>query len=87
MIHWPWHKNEVVVYVEWHGEYSKDDMNTVLANKTLMARIWLAPRESVPSVYGDDWNDAPWWCNSGSPYESSAPGLRVVELRLGEALP
>ena len=19
--------------------------------------------------WGDDWNDAPWWCNSGEPYE------------------
>ena len=78
--------NEVVVYVEWHGELYHGSQEDALASQQLMAIVWLARRDELQTLWGDDWNDAPFWCNAGPPYDSQTPSLRKVEIYLGKAL-
>lgn len=78
--------DEVVVYVEWHGESFQGSQEDALKTQRYMATVWLAKREELSTLWGDDWNDAPWWCNAGQPYEHLTPSLRKVELYLGKPL-
>ena len=73
---------EVVVFAEWHGEYYAGSQEDALRERAPMVVLYLAKPEDVPKIWGDDWDDAPWHCNAGRPYEHLAK-LRKVTICLG----
>lgn len=87
--------NKVVLYVEWFDAccgYDYENASTfvkshseLLENKEVVALVYLVD-EITGDEWGDDWNDAPACCNSGSPYTKRCKGLEIVELKLGNQI-
>lgn len=57
----------------------------LLKEKSKIATIYLIDKKDLDKVWGDDWNDAPSCCNSGTPY--SGHGVKVIkkDIFLGES--
>lgn len=68
-------------------ERSYKSQDALLEDKAKVAILWFVDKDQPNSeIYGDDWDDAPSCCNSGSPYERTCKGLVKIELHLGESL-
>jgi hypothetical protein len=77
-------KEKIVLYVsqnQSHEELSHEDRLKLKADEVV---IWLG--DTAKGVWGDDWNDAPDDCNSGSPYPETIKGLEKIIVKLGEPL-
>lgn len=77
-------QEKVVLYVsdnQSHESLSHEDRLKINADECI---IYLG--DEVKDVWGDDWNDAPDYCNSGSPYENTVKGLVKIEVKLGKPL-
>jgi len=77
-----------VVWVDWYYEGLHKSHEAMLEANTLIAKIYLAPKDA--EVWGDDWNDNPAFCNAGRVYdytwdrEKKTPiDFEIIEVRLG----
>lgn len=61
---------------------------TLLRERTPVFEIWLVDDDCDPNkMWGDDWDDAPAFCNAGPPYEKFCKGLKKIIIRLGDKQP
>lgn len=63
-------------------EHTQEDL---LRDNALVAEVWLADYDA-DDITGDDWNDAPAFCNAGPPYKEKLRNLEIVKVRLGKPL-
>jgi len=75
---------KVVVYVSQSETYSDRSHEDRLKLKAEECEIHLA--DTAKGVWGDDWNDAPDYCNSGTPYENTMKGIVKIKITLGQPL-
>jgi len=76
--------NKVVVYFNPSSDYcdlSHEDRIKVNAEE---GTIFLA--DTTEGVWGDDWNDAPDDCNSGTPYPETMKNSIEIKVQLGKPL-
>jgi len=59
----------------------------ILKQKKMFGKVYFAKESDVKAgkVWGDDWNDRPSCCNSGSPYTSDIE-IRTINLCYGKEL-
>ena len=62
-----------------NGQPSQDDL---IATNNRVAQIYYVDVKDVDKVTGDDWNDAPAFCNADRPYLDRVP-VYYQEIRLG----
>jgi len=77
-------REKVVVYVSRssdHGDLSHEARLKLNAEE---CEIYLA--DTADGVWGDDWNDAPDDCNSGTPYKETMKGFIKMKVKLGQPL-
>ncbi len=85
--------NKVVVYWETNNPccYESGDKykshEVLLKEKPKIITLWLVDEDKLKDCWGDDWNDAPACCNSGTPYTGGKyPEITKMEIKLGETI-
>lgn len=76
--------NKMVIYHQENHDLPELSHEDRLSGNANEATIYLA--DTANDVWGDDWNDAPDDCNSGTPYEDTCKGLVKTEVVLGKSL-
>ncbi len=76
-------KKRGVVYIENRYDELEDTFQNLLKDNAVVAVIWVADYDEE-TIWGDDWNDAPAYCNASPPYESSLQNLEKIEVKLGD---
>lgn len=75
-----------VVWVEDKDQESLS-YNDVYLGKTHMVTLWLVDEDQYDTTLtGDDWDDSPYMCNAGPPYEHLCKGLIKIKVVLGKPL-
>lgn len=57
----------------------------LLDTKPIATILWFVDSDKIKNCWGDDWDDAPSCCNSGSPYthRDDYPKITKIEMRYG----
>ena len=81
--------SKVVIYIETYnpccyGNNKYKSHEILLREKTKIATIYLIDEKDLDKVWGDDWNDAPACCNSGTPYNKNCKIIKK-DIFLGES--
>lgn len=80
-------KGKKVVYVSEIHEHDDLSHENRLRLNAQEVELWLVDSKQKNSVlWGDDWNDAPDDCNSGTPYKDKCKGLVRIVVQLGKPL-
>jgi hypothetical protein len=67
------------------GEYKSQEQ--LLKENAIIGTAYLCDEDAnISKIWGDDWNDAPKCCNSGSPYKETVKGYEERIIRLGDLI-
>lgn len=86
-------KNKVIVYMVEHNACCENknfpetlSQDQMIKLNSKIATLYLVDKSKLDKMTGDDWDDAPSCCNSGSPYDEEKLGIEKIQVVLGKGL-